>query len=436
MNRRSFISLVKFFPFLGLGKFLTAKSLLLTNKFESSLKRDSNKILDVHSALRYRIISKKGSIMSDGYKVPALADGMGSFAVNDNIVLVRNHELLPSDGMKEGAFENPSSQIRKMKNNHYDKKSIGGTTNIILKKGTNEVIKEYLSLSGTNDNCAGGITPWNTWLSCEENINKKKKNETLHGYIFEVDPKKEFLEKPVPLKSMGRFKHEAVAFDKFNNGYLTEDRSDGLIYKFVPKTDNSLKEGKLYALKINNQKDSRNWNSSSIEIGKKYSIDWIKIKNPNPEDDTLRYEGMSNGATPFARPEGIINDGDSIYICCTSGGPLNRGQIWKLTTIAPNKSFLKLWYEVQNRKTLNMPDNLTIAPWGDLILCEDNSRTNRLWGIHPMGKPYLIAENNYSNSEFAGACFSPYDNTMFVNLQKHGLTLAINGNWNNVYNQY
>ena len=79
-----------------------------------------------------------------------------------------------------------------------------------------------------------------------------------------------------------------------------------------------------------------------------------------------------------------------------------------------------------------MPDNLTIAPWGDLIVCEDNSKVNRLWGFNPQGKIYLIAENNYTGSEFAGVCFSPIDNAMFVNLQYNGMTLVIDGDWNSV----
>ena len=78
---------------------------------------------------------------------------------------------------------------------------------------------------------------------------------------------------------------------------------------------------------------------------------------------------------------------------------------------------------------LNMPDNISVAPWGDLIICEDNEDINRLWGMSKTGIPYIIAENNYSGSEFAGACFSPVGTTLFVNLQSNGQTIAIKGNW-------
>ena len=433
MDRRTFISVSVLLPFFSLRKLLGSGDLGFQNKNHlEKMTKDVNKILDIHPSLDYRIISKEGSKMSDGFKVPALADGMGSFKVDDKIVLVRNHELDLKNGTKRSAFYNMEVQVKELGNMHYDNNAIGGTTNIVLDKSSKNVIKEYLSLSGTHDNCSGGVTPWGTWLTCEENIRKKKGNTIPHGYVFEVDPKKQSLNNPVPLKNMGRFYHEAVAFDKFQNAYLTEDRSDGLIYKFVPKKLNSLNKGELFALKIKNKKDSRNWSNQSIEINKRYSTEWVKIEDVDPDDDTMRYEGLMKGATPFSRPEGIISGKDSLYICCTSGGPLKRGQIWKINPINKNESYIELWYEIQDKISLNMPDNIVVAPWGDLIVCEDNSKINRLWGITTQGKPYLIAQNSYSGAEFAGVCFSPFDNTLFVNLQQRGITLAIDGNWDKV----
>ena len=433
MDRRTFISVSALLPFFSLRKLLGNGNLGFQNENHlDRMSKDVNKILDIHPSLDYRIISKEGSKMSDGFKVPALADGMGSFKVDDKIVLVRNHELDLKNGTKRSAFYNMEVQVKELGNMHYDNNAIGGTTNIVLDKSSKNVIKEYLSLSGTHDNCSGGVTPWGTWLTCEENIRKKKGNTIPHGYVFEVDPKKQSLNNPVPLKNMGRFYHEAVAFDKFQNAYLTEDRSDGLIYKFVPKKLNSLNKGELFALKIKSKKDSRNWSNQSIEINKRYSTAWVKIEDVDPDDDTMRYEGLMKGATPFSRPEGIISDKDSLYICCTSGGPLKRGQIWKINPINKNESYIELWYEIQDKISLNMPDNIVVAPWGDLIVCEDNSKINRLWGITTQGKPYLIAQNSYSGAEFAGVCFSPFDNTLFVNLQQRGMTLAIDGNWDKV----
>ena len=78
--------------------------------------------------------------MSDGFKVPGLADGMGTFLVNDEIVLVRNHEIVPEHGMDKGPFQNPDIQISLLGNKHYDKNAIGGTTNVVIDKGSKDVL--------------------------------------------------------------------------------------------------------------------------------------------------------------------------------------------------------------------------------------------------------------------------------------------------------
>ena len=430
MDRRKFLSISTLLPFFSLSNLiscLSKESMIIQN-----LKIDPNRIIDLHPSLKYKIISEKDVLMSDGFKVPGLADGMGSFLVGDKIILVRNHEIVPQHGMKVGPFENVNEQIALLGPKHYDDQAIGGTTNIVLDRRSKKVVKEYLSLSGTMQNCAGGVTPWGTWLSCEEYVNNKGASQVPHGYVFEVDPRRSSLTYPRPLKGLGRFNHEAVAFDNFNNAYLTEDRSNGLIYKFVPKKPNNLEEGELFALKVRNLPDSRNWKQPLANSNIPYQVDWVKIEDYDPNEDTVRQEGISKGATVFARPEGIISDNKSIYICCTSGGHLKKGQIFKINPTSQKNPSLELWYEVQDATSLNMPDNIVIAPWGDLIVCEDNSDRNRLWGLTPNGKPYLIAQNSYSGSEFAGACFSPTDNTMFVNIQGNGLTLQIDGNWNSV----
>ena len=76
-----------------------------------------------------------------------------------------------------------------------------------------------------------------------------------------------------------------------------------------------------------------------------------------------------------------------------------------------------------------MVDNITLAPWGDLIACEDGDGENFLVGVTPEGEPYRLARNAMNDSEFAGAVFSPDRTTLFVNIQTPGLTLAITGPW-------
>ena len=78
---------------------------------------------------------------------------------------------------------------------------------------------------------------------------------------------------------------------------------------------------------------------------------------------------------------------------------------------------------------LDYPDNLTLSPFGDLIVCEDGRGEQFLIGITPEGKYYKFARNALNNSEFAGVCFAPDGRTMFVNIYHPGMTLAIWGEW-------
>ena len=157
MDRRTFISISALLPFFGLSNLVSCFS--KESIINQNLKIDPNNIIDLHPSLMYKIISAKDALMSDGFKVPGKADGMGTFLVNDQIILVRNHEIVPQHGMEIGPFQNINEQIALLGPKHYDEKAIGGTTNIVLDKNSKNVLKEYLSLSGTMQNCAGGVTP-------------------------------------------------------------------------------------------------------------------------------------------------------------------------------------------------------------------------------------------------------------------------------------
>ena len=298
MDRRKFLQISGIFSAYAFSGSL--QTMLHASKASANMSyfsKDPNRILDMHSSLSYDVISTKGSLMFDGNRVPGNPDGMAAFSVESkHTVIVRNHELGRTSGKLMGPFKDPKKNALSLGKNHYDPTAFGGTTNILINDKTNEVVKEYLSLSGTMTNCAGGPSPWNTWLTCEENTSKNKKEGVSHGYVFEVDPKKDFLQEPVPLKNMGRFSHEAVAFDRYGYAYLTEDRSDGLLYKFIPNQRNSLVEGDLYALKIKLQ-DSRNWKKNNISVGEEFSVEWVKLEDPDPDDDTLRKTGYEKGAT-------------------------------------------------------------------------------------------------------------------------------------------
>jgi secreted PhoX family phosphatase len=232
---------------------------------------------------------------------------------------------------------------------------------------------------------------------------------------------------------MGRFNHEAVAVDPATGYvYQTEDQGSSLFYRFIPDVPGKLAEGgKLEALVIKGRPQSitnnRGANSGLYPIGQKFAVEWVEILNPDPATDTIRVEGFNAGAAQFSRGEGIWYGNGEIYFCATNGGANSGGQVWRYI---PRDETIDLFVESPSRDDLEAPDNIVVAPFGDLILCEDGGGENYLRGVTPQGELYNFARNALNSSEFCGACFSPDGNTMFVNIQSPGITLAIWGPWN------
>ena len=447
ISRKTFIQQISIFSlaFTGFYNMLVAadKGIKLINQ-NKKLITGSDSILRLLEGFNYKVISRKGQLMSDGLTVPNHADGMMSFkGQNGKIILIRNHEIgnyyKLEKLLKLNPLYNHPDFINLNKDKFYDlgddnkNPCCGGTTTIVYNPKTKKVEKEYTSLAGTLVNCSGGATPWNTWISCEEIVSNKgdgglKKN---HGYNFEVIPsEKNKLDKAIPLKAMGRFRHEAIAIDPDTNiAYQTEDRDDGLIYRFIPKKSSSYGlSGKLQTLKIS-IKDTRNWDETTIVKNKEYNVEWINLKNSDEGKDNLRYDGAEKGASIFARPEGMWYDNDTIYFTCTSGGYKKFGQIWRYQI---KKDKLELLFESNNSDLMRACDNIIVSPWGDIIVCEDGKGIDRLIGIKPNGSTYIIAENYLNSSEFAGANFSPDGQILFVNIYSPTMTIAITGPWENL----
>ena len=220
-------------------------------------------ILDLPKGFSYRVISALGDRMDDGEPVPDAADGMGAFAgSNGRIILVRNHEIKAAQSSLGGsAYDGWQGGGALM----------GGTTTMVFDPASGRVERQYRSLAGTIRNCAGGITPWRTWLSCEEDVSPAEaglgKN---HGWVFEVPADLVGRAEPVPLTAMGRFYHEAAVVDPATGiVYLTEDRSDGLFYRFLPNVPGQLvKGGRLQAMAAVDERDStRNWTERLFATG-------------------------------------------------------------------------------------------------------------------------------------------------------------------------
>ncbi|MDH5399442.1 MAG: DUF839 domain-containing protein [Cyclobacteriaceae bacterium] len=410
---------------------------------------DPNKYLDLPQGFTYKIISTKGDEMDDGFLVPAAADAMGTFHYSeDRLIIVRNHENSPG-APQAGAFGNNYELLEKLdRKNFYDagsleKPCLGGTTTMVYNETTQEVELCYLSLAGTVRNCAGGVTPWGSWITCEEDVTVSDGIlEKDHGFNFEVPASdKIMIADPIPLTAMGRFNHEAVCVDPATSiVYQTEDRGDSLIYRFIPHEKEKLhKGGRLQALVIKGQAgfDTRNWEIPAMQKDLEMEAEWIDMDDVLSPLDDLRHRGHARGAALFARGEGMWFGKDELFFACTNGGPNRFGQVFKYIPSphegtaregeVPGK--LVLFAESHDDSLLKMCDNLTISPWGDVVLCEDNSVKNHIRGITPEGAVYTLGANVGSTSEFAGAVFSPSGKTLFVNIQGSGETLAITGPW-------
>ena len=389
-------------------------------------------MLDLPRGFSYRLLSSLGNAMTDGCTVPDKADGMGCFSLgNDEIVLIRNHELVPADdagGVLAKGFGTRDGAIVP-----------GGTTSIVLDATTLEVKREFRSLAGTIRNCSGGITPWGSWLTCEEAPTGpgQRFGEGLaenHGWVFEVPANATGLIDAVPLKAMGRFNHEAACVDpRTGIVYLSEDRDDSVLYRFVPTTPGRLGDGGLLqAMVVEGLSDTRNWTSAEMAVGSRHTVRWIDCDDVESPNDDLRSRAAAKGAAVVARGEGIHTGTDEIFVCSTNGGQRKLGQIFRLvpgTGGEPDQ--IELFFESQSKDQFNYGDNLTVGPNGHLIVCEDQYTEvvdNHLRGITPDGRAYTLGRLRMQ-TELAGGCFSPDGKWFFVNAYSPTRTLAITGPW-------
>lgn len=386
-----------------------------------NLVKDPRGICDLPMGFTYAVISKYGETMSDGHAVPDYHDGMGCFTgPAGTTILVRNHEIstyFPSDPPSPAPAQ------------AYDPASSGGTTTIWLNDRLG-VERHYLSLTGTIRNCGGGKTPWGTWISCEEAASEGWLMGKRHGYNFEVDPRQP-LRLAAPLTAMGRFNHEAVVIDPRSGiAYQTEDASDGCFYRFLPKVKGRLDQGgTLQALKFVDPA-IRHTTDDGLEPDRAYACEWVTIDEPDPEDDTVALQARGKAAAVFVRGEGMAAHADGVYFACTAGGTEGMGQIFRYRPgSGEDGGHIELICTAGVGTVLSKPDSLTVAPWGDLVLCEDTGRDeNCIACLTPEGQVYLIAAN--SQSEWCGACFSPDGRTLFANIhKKSGMTIAIRGPW-------
>jgi hypothetical protein len=379
--------------------------------------RLARRLLAIPRGFKYTAISITSERMSDSARVPSSHDGMACFDLfGEGYILVRNHEISTFS-----PFGILSTQVPK-----YDVAAYGGTTTLIV--GTDgQLRQDFISLAGTIRNCAGGPTPWRTWLSCEETTLTPTENPRLnrkHGYVFEVPVGASATSAAIPLTAMGRFNHEAVAVDP-DTGYIyeTEDNSNGCFYRFRPHSPGNLSSGGiLEALKPVGATQVINTSSAGYGKGEPIPVEWVEISDPDPDTDTVAVQAQAQNAAIFRRGEGAWYGNGLIYFVCTTGGAAGQGQVWSYN---PDSEILMLVVESTGETELDNPDNITVGPDGSLYLCEDGDDAQYVVGVTPDGELFPFVLNLLDQREFAGGCFSPDGKKFFVNGQGVGITYCI-----------
>jgi secreted PhoX family phosphatase len=371
------------------------------------------------------------------------------------ITLIRNHELAPNQTDQSAFGPNNERFARIDPSLVYDYLDDGtplpgGTTTLHIDPKSRRPVRQFLSLAGTHRNCMGGPTPWGSWLTCEETLQQAGDNGRLdHGYAFEIESSATGLVEPLPLRSMGRFQREAVAVDPSTGiVYQTEDNRPSLITRFIPELPGELwRGGRLQALAIIGQPglNTHNWPESPemIQVGQSMNVEWVDVEAIHNPDNDIAERMIALGATNFTRGEGMWFGNGEVYFACTDGGPARIGQIWRYKpsiyegTLQESQSpgELTLFYETSDAKLMEKCDNITVAPWGDLIVVEDGSDEQFIRGVTPEGEVYTIGRNAKPDStgeysEICGPCFSPDGSILFFNVQNGpGQTFAVTGPW-------
>ena len=397
-------------------------------------------MLELPPNFSYTVFGKKGGLMSDGHPTPPAHDGMAAFPMDGMVRLLRNHEI--NTGKPVEAIGNQSAA--------YDPTAPGGVTTLIVDPATRELVRDFVSVGGTLHNCAGGPTPWGSWITCEETTMGTDRffsarwlqylggYDKEHGYCFEVPADAEESVAAEPLRGMGRFVHEAIAVDPASGiVYETEDNNPSGFYQYIPDYPGELARGgrlRMLAVKDRTGYDTRNGQT----MGTSLPVTWVEIEDPDPAgaglDQHLVYqEGADKGGAAFDRLEGCWYGNGRIFFTATTGGDERLGQVWEYRPESDDGGVLTLLFESPDASLMAAPDNVCVSPRGGLIVCEDNRNgIQHIRGLTSDGRVFDVARDVAGiayRGEFAGATFSPDGETLFVNMQRPGLTYAIWGPW-------
>ncbi|MER8033215.1 alkaline phosphatase PhoX [Streptomyces bauhiniae] len=408
---------------------------------------DPDGILALPAGFSYRVVTYSGRTrLESGEPTPSNHDGTAAFAgPRGAVLLVNNHEL-------KGPRASWAHPVPLAEGLVYDPGASGGCTVVEVRR---DHVAEWVGIAGTSTNCAGGSTPWGTWLTCEETEDRAGQNGMTkdHGYVFEVDPADARANRaPKPLKALGRYAHEAVVVDpKRGHLFLTEDASgpNGLFYRWTPPQGFHHGRDRLRTLADDAGvlQAFRCFDSGgrfvddlsrATRTGTVYGVDWIDVPDRDARTVPVRAQFADGRVTRARKLEGMWWGDGGVYVVSSYAreeSPVQHdGQVWFYD---PRRRTLTLKVLLGTGGVFDGPDNITVSPYGGLVIAEDGEGAQHLFGATDGGRTYPIARNELNlgtesapaYSEFTGVTFSPDGHTLFTNIQEPGIMLAITGPW-------
>ncbi|MFI5496064.1 alkaline phosphatase PhoX [Actinoplanes sp. NPDC051859] len=409
---------------------------------------DPNGLLALPKDFTYTIVAETGkTLLESGEPTPSDPDGTACFRARTGWALVNNHEVGSTEPFRVPVLPGVT----------YDPGAGGGTTTIEVDRRGNR-LREYVSVAGTHNNCAGGVTPWNTWLTCEETEQRAGGVfQKDHGYVFEVDPlDRDANQQPVPLTFLGRYAHEAVAVDPHTHSiYLTEDAAgpQGLYYRWTPPkrfhggkgalralalSPGGATAGKLQALSCSAYGKHIFDLSEATEPGTRYHVTWVDVPDRDARTVSVRNQLTDTQITRSRKLEGQWWGDGGVYFVASfarkEDGSRNDhdGHVWHYDPAARTVTLTTIFGvnpDPDADLAYDGPDNITLSPYGGLMLAEDGVGLSHVVGLTESGTAYPMARNEFNDSEFAGVTFSQDGRFLFANVQVPGYVFAITGPW-------